>query len=81
MKANITNRTSSIRRFAAGGRYLTLAGGESERGIEISKEEADALNATNEFYVREVEDKAPQIEKFAPRPADTAGMTAKPATT
>jgi hypothetical protein len=81
MKANITNRTSNIRRFTAGGRYLTLAGGESERGVEISKEEADALNATNEFYVREIEDKTLQVEKPAPRPADTAGTTAKPATT
>ena len=71
MKYDVKNRTSGVRSFPAAGRYLTLAGGESERGVELTKEEADALKATNEFHVTEREPVkvAAEEPKPAARPA------------
>ena len=69
MRFHVKNRTSELRRFAVGDRYLTLAGGESERNIELSKDEANALTATNEFYVTEIKEAAAEPKAVPVRQA------------
>jgi hypothetical protein len=59
MKYDVKNITSGVRSFPGGGRYLTLAGGETERAVELSTAEADALKATREFAVKEIPGPAP----------------------
>ncbi len=76
MKANIINRTTKLRKFTAGGRYLTLAGGEIERNVQLSQDEADALNATGEFHVREIAEETKAERAKDEAKAKTTGVGA-----
>lgn len=71
---NVTNRTSGLRKFAAADRFLTLAGGESARNIELTDDGAAALEATRDFDVRKIEERAapgaePPTKAVADNPA------------
>lgn len=61
-KYNVTNRRQGLRSFTGGGRFLKLTTGETEKDVELSKEEKDALDATGDFIIREIKsEKAPRV--------------------
>jgi hypothetical protein len=59
-KYSITNTCGELRRFAtADDRWLTMMGGETERGVQLTDHGVETLRTTGEFVVRPESEPSP----------------------